>query len=59
MKVSNGHRNELGKAPSHKLFEAVTVKRKGGLEVPHSFSHYDVNIDRKAIPDGVEVIERI
>lgn len=53
------HDNELGKAPSHKLFEAVTVKKKDGVEVPRSFGDYEVTIARAAIPDGVEVIERI
>jgi CRISPR-associated protein Csd2 len=53
------HANELGKAPSHKLFEAVTVKKKENIESPRSFNDYGVAIDRSAIPDGVEVIERI
>lgn len=53
------HDNELGKAPSHKLFDAVSVKKKDGIEVPRSFSDYEVTIDRAAIPEGVEVIERI
>jgi CRISPR-associated protein Csd2 len=53
------HDTALGNALSHKLFEAVTVKRKEGVEVPRAFSDYDVTIDRSAIPTGVEVIERI
>ena len=53
------HDNQLGKAPSHKLFEAVTVKQKDGVETPRSFTDYDVTIQRDAIPAGVEVIERI
>jgi CRISPR-associated protein Csd2 len=53
------HDNELGKAPSHKLFDAVSVKKKDGVEVPRSFSDYEVTIDRAAIPEGIEVIERI
>jgi CRISPR-associated protein Csd2 len=53
------HDNELGKAPSHKLFEAVTVKRKDGVESPRSFADYEVTINRAAIPAGIEVIERI
>lgn len=53
------HDNELGKASSHKLFEAVTVKKKEGVEVPRSFNDYEVTINRAAIPAGVEVIERI
>tara|TARA_R100000027_G_scaffold67108_2_gene64661 strand:- start:3829 stop:4668 length:840 start_codon:yes stop_codon:yes gene_type:complete len=53
------HDNELGKAPSHKLFETVTVKRKEGVEVPRSFNEYDVIVDESAIPDGVTLIRRI
>lgn len=53
------HENELGKAPSHKLFELVTVKKKEGVEIPRSFSDYEVAIDRASIPSGVEAIERI
>jgi CRISPR-associated protein Csd2 len=53
------HDNELGKAPSHKLFETVTVKRKTDVECPRAFTDYEVVIDRAAIPEGVEVIERI
>lgn len=53
------HENELGKAPSHKLFELVSVKRKENVEVPRSFSDYQVTIDRSNLPDGVEIIERI
>ena len=51
--------HELGKAPSHKLFEAVTVRRKDGVEAPRSFGDYEVTIHRDAIPEGVEVIEQI
>jgi CRISPR-associated protein Csd2 len=47
------------RAPSHKLFEAVSVKRRDGIEVPRSFTDYEVTIDRAAMPAGVEVIERI
>jgi CRISPR-associated protein Csd2 len=53
------HDNELGKAASHKLFDAVSVKKKDGVEVPRSFADYEVIIDRSMIPEGIEVIERI
>jgi CRISPR-associated protein Csd2 len=53
------HDNELGKAPSHRLFEAVTVQRKAGVETPRSFGDYEVTINRAAIAVGIEVIERI
>ncbi len=53
------HDSQLGNAPSHKLFEAVTVKKKEGVEVPRSFSDYEVTVDESAIPAGVNLIKRI
>jgi CRISPR-associated protein Csd2 len=53
------HDNQLGKAPSHKLFETVTLKLKDGIEVPRSFADYELKIDESAIPDGVTLIRRI
>jgi CRISPR-associated protein Csd2 len=53
------HDSQLGNAPSHKLFEAVTVKRKAGVEVARAFSDYDVTIDESIIPVGVTLIKRI
>ena len=51
------HGNELGKAPSHRLFETVTISRKKGVEVARAFTDFEVNIENDAIPDGVEVIK--
>lgn len=53
------HDSKLGNAPSHKLFESVSVKKKEGVEVLRAFTDYEVTIDRSAIPEGVEIIERI
>lgn len=53
------HDNQLGNAPSHKLFELVSVKKKDGVEVPRSFTDYEVTINRSNLPQGVEIIERI
>lgn len=53
------HKSQLGEAQSHKLFDAVTLKKKDGVEVPRSFNDYEVTIDHSSIPEGVEVIERI
>lgn len=52
------HPSQLGAAPSHRLFEAVAVQRRTGVEVPRSFSDYDVRIDREAVPSEISVIER-
>jgi CRISPR-associated protein Csd2 len=53
------HDSKLGNAPSHKLFEAVTVEKRKDVEVPRSFNDYDVTIDESAIPEGVSLIKRI
>lgn len=53
------HKSQLGETQSHKLFDAVTLKKKDGIEVPRAFTDYEVTIDHSAIPEGVEVIERI
>jgi CRISPR-associated protein Csd2 len=53
------HDTPLGNAPSHKLFDLVTVTKKPGIEAPRSFSDYDLKIDEAAIPSGVTLIRRI
>jgi CRISPR-associated protein Csd2 len=53
------HSTELGQAPSHKLFETVSVQKKETVEIPRSFQDYDVAINRRALPDGIEIIERV
>lgn len=53
------HDNALGKAPSHKLFESVTVTRKEGVEVPRSFGDYTVSVDESQIPEGITLHRRI
>lgn len=47
------HESELGNAPSWKLFDAVHVERRTGIEVPRSYSDYEVNIDETVIPEKV------
>ena len=49
------HESELGNAPAHKLFEAVTVSRREGAGVPRSFGDYEVGINEAGIPAGVTV----
>jgi len=53
------HENQLGKTPSHTLFDSVSVRRKDGMEVPRSFSDYEVTVDESALPEGVTLIRRI
>lgn len=49
------HESELGNCPAHKLFEAVTVKKKDDVDVPRSYSDYEMFIDEDVIPRGVEM----
>ena len=54
------HASALGNAQAHRLFDSVTVQRAGDADRPaRSYGDYTVSIDRAAVPDGVEVIERI
>lgn len=53
------HDSQLGSAPSHKLFEAVSIKRKSTVEVARSFDDYEITLDQSAIPSGVTLIRRI
>lgn len=51
------HDSELGNAPAHKLFDAVTIERKDLTKPARKFSDYAVNVDNSAIPSGVTVTE--
>ena len=52
------HKDELGNAPSHKLFDMVKVEKKGEVVIPRKFADYSVTVDGKA-PEGVELIEKL
>ena len=53
------HANKLGAAPSHRLFEAVRIRRAAGVDVARSFADYQVEIDKDAIAEGIELVERV
>ena len=52
------HSSPLGNAPSHILFDKITVKRKADISAARCFGDYEIDID-KNMPDGVEFIEKI
>ncbi|MHB8778856.1 MAG: type I-C CRISPR-associated protein Cas7/Csd2 [Anaerolineales bacterium] len=52
------HNDELGKAPSHKLFELIDVKKKESVVIPRKFADYDVAVDGN-VPEGVTLIEKL
>jgi len=52
------HNDELGNAPSYKLFDMVKVERNDGVVIPRKFTDYSVKVDGSA-PEGVELIEKL
>lgn len=53
------HSRELGDCPSYRLFDAVEVKRKDGVEFARQYSDYEIAIHREQIPESVEVMDKI
>lgn len=49
------HSKELGDCPAYKLFDAVEVTKKSGVEYPRKYQDYTVTIHNENIPDSVEV----
>jgi len=48
------HKDSLGNAPAHKLFERIGCKPKGGSsDVARAYSDYEVTINEDDLPDGV------
>ncbi len=53
------HDNQLGKAPSHALFDLVRVKRKDESKPARAFTDYELVVDEGKIPEGVTLIRRV
>jgi CRISPR-associated protein Csd2 len=54
------HDSALGNEPAHKLFDRVKVKRSTDENKPaRAFSDYVVEIDKRAVPTGVTLEEKI
>ncbi len=53
------HKDALGNAPAHKLFELVTIKRKDESKPPRAFADYEVTINKSGAPASVDLIEMI
>lgn len=52
------HKDELGNAPSHKLFDMIKVEKNDGVIIPRKFGDYSVKVEGNA-PEGVELIEKL
>jgi CRISPR-associated protein Csd2 len=53
------HASDLGNAPSHLLFDRVTVTRNESANPPRKFNDYAVRIDEGDLPAGVTIIEKL
>ena len=53
------HKDSLGNAHAHDLFDRVAIRRNAGVEVARSFSDYTVSIDEASMPGGVKLIRRL
>lgn len=51
------HDSVLGNAPSHKLFEMISIERKDTSSPPRSFDDYIVKVNHNLKPAGVNIIE--
>ena len=53
------HKDDLGNAPAHKLFELVKVEAKDPSRPARSFSDYEITIDESKLSEGVELLDLI
>ena len=53
------HKDDLGNAPAHKLFELVKVEAKDPNRPARSFSDYEITVDESNLPKGVELLDLI
>ena len=51
------HKDDLGNAPAHKLFELVKVGAKDPNRPARSFSDYEITVDESNLPKGVELLD--
>lgn len=52
------HDSALGNAPSHVLFDKISIKKNDDVTAPRSFSDYTITVD-ESMPSGVELIQKI
>ena len=53
------HKDDLGNAPAHKLFELVKVEAKDPSRPARSFSDYEITVDESKLPKGVQLLDLI
>lgn len=53
------HESELGNAPSYKLFDTVSVKRKESVQIARQYQDYEIAVDTAVLPEGVSCIRMV
>lgn len=53
------HASKLGNAPAHKLFGAISIKRREGVDIARSYGDYEVRLDTGGLPEGIEAHEMV
>jgi len=53
------HDSKLGNAPSHKLFDRISVERKDETKPARAYTDYEIKINKEKLPSGVELIEKV
>ena len=52
------HASELGNAHAHDLFDRIKIARRPGVAVARAFSDYEIEVNDKDMPSGIELIRR-
>jgi CRISPR-associated protein Csd2 len=53
------HSSLLGNSQAHVLFDLITVRKRQEIAVPREFSHYEVLVNRDALPNNVSLQQMI
>jgi CRISPR-associated protein Csd2 len=53
------HKDAIGNAPAHLLFEGIQVRRREGVEAPRKFNDYAVAVDDSGLPEEVTLTRLI
>lgn len=53
------HETALGNAPSHKLFDLISINKKDKMKPSRNFNDYEVSVDIENIPTGVKLLEKL
>jgi CRISPR-associated protein Csd2 len=53
------HELALGNAPSHKLFDLITVESKDKNKPPREYKDYEIQVEDDSCPDGVEILRMV